>query len=306
MVPRSVVLQGRAVNAGILAGLAAYLLWGLFPLYFRLLQRVPALELVAHRVVWSALLLGIATIAVGRARIFAGRASDRRILSLHLATGALIGVNWLVYVWGVGAGRVVECSLGYFLNPLVSIALGVVFLGERLRPAQWVGVGLAAAGVVLLAVRAGVVPWLPLVLACSFGLYGLLKKRASLGSFDGLLLETSWLFVPALVWVFWSERAGNGPMASATPLEWTLVLGTGMVTTVPLLLFGAAARRLPLSMVGLMQYLTPTMQLLVGVLLFHEPFGTDRAWGFSLVWAGLAAIALEAWGRGRRVRSGPG
>lgn len=301
---RALVVPGRTVNAGILAGLSAYLLWGLFPLYFRLLHRVPALELVAHRVVWSALLLGIATVGFGRVRVFAGRVSDRRILSLHLATGGLIGVNWLVYVWGVGAGRVVECSLGYFLNPLVSIALGVVFLGERLRPAQWAGVTLAAAGVVLLAVRAGVVPWLPLVLAFSFGLYGLLKKRASLGSFDGLLVETSWLFVPALVWVFWSERSGQGVMASATALEWTLVVGTGVVTTVPLVLFGMAARRLPLSMVGLMQYLTPTMQLLVGVFLFHEPFGTDRTWGFSLVWAGLVVIALEAWMPGRRVRSG--
>jgi len=274
-------------------GLGAYLLWGAFPLYFRLLHRVPALELVAHRAVWSMAALAIGTIAARKGAAFFRQISSRRILSFHFLTSVLIAANWLIYVWGVNAGRVVECSLGYFLNPLVSIALGVVVLRERLRPAQWAGVALAATGVVYLATRTGSFPWLSLSLAFSFGTYGLLKKRAPLGSFDGLFLETMLLAPLALGWIFWSERTANGPMHLATPVEWILVVGTGIVTTVPLLLFSASARRIPLSWVGLMQYITPTMQFLIGVLVFKEAFGPERMHGFVLVWAGLGVVVLD-------------
>lgn len=281
------------MNKGILLGLGAYLLWGLFPLYFKLLHRIPALDLVAHRAVWSMGVLVLGTMAAGRAIPFAKRIASRRIASFHLATGILIAANWLLYVWGVNAGRVVECSLGYFLNPLVSVALGVVVLRERLRPAQWTGVGLAATGVVYLASATGAVPWLSIALALSFGIYGLLKKQAPLGSFDGLLLETMLLSPFALGWIAWREMPPTGPMHLATSLEWTLVVGTGIVTTVPLLMFSAATRRVPLSWMGFLQYITPTMQFLIGVFVFEEAFGPRKFHGFVLVWAGLAVVMAD-------------
>jgi len=281
------------VNRGIALGLGAYLLWGLFPLYFRMLHRVPALELVAHRVVWSMVVLAIGMVASRKRRSFLRDFASYRILSFHFLTSVLIGANWLLYVWGVNAGRVVECSLGYFLNPLVSIGLGVLVLRERLRPAQWVGVGLAAAGVVYLASRTGAIPWLSIALALSFGIYGLLKKRAPLGSFDGLLLETMLLSPFALGWIAWREMTPTGPMHLATSLEWTLVVGTGIVTTVPLLMFSAATRRVPLSWMGFLQYVTPTMQFLIGVVVFKEAFGPTRLHGFALVWTGLVVTMLD-------------
>jgi len=273
--------------------LLAYLIWGLFPLYYRMLQRIPAIELVAHRAVWSLLVLALG-IAVTRGWYRTrARIASARVIGFHAVTGVLIAANWLLYVWGVNEGRVVECSLGYFLNPLVSIALGVVVLRERLRVAQWAGVVLAATGVLFLAVRGGAFPWLALSLAMTFGLYGLLKKRAPLGAVEGLFLETVVLAPIALVWIAWSEHTGAGPLSRASGLEWVLLLGTGIVTTVPLLLFGASARRIPLSWVGFIQYLTPTIQFLIGVLVFREPFGPARLQGFSLVWAGLALVVLD-------------
>ena len=215
------------------------------------------------------------------------------VMRFHLLTSVLIAANWSIYVWGVNAGRVLECSLGYFLNPLVSIALGVLVLRERLRIGQWIGVGLAAAGVLVLAIRGGSFPWLALSLAFSFGVYGLLKKRAPLGSVEGLFLETLLLAPAAVLWIAWCERSGAGPMANATGAEWILVFGTGIVTTVPLLLFGASARRIPLSWVGFIQYITPSIQFLIGVFVFLEPFGPARIQGFALVWAGLAVVLLD-------------
>lgn len=285
--------NGSSVNPGILMGLTAYLLWGAFPLYFRMLHRIPALELVAHRAIWSMAALAIGTLAARKGRDFLRQISSLPIIAFHFLTSILIAANWLLYVWGVNAGRVVECSLGYFLNPLVSIALGVLVMRERLRPPQWVGVALAAAGVVYLATRTGGFPWLSLSLACSFGFYGLLKKRAPLGSFDGLFIETILLAPFALGWIAWCERTPAGPMHLANALEWTLVVGTGIVTTVPLLLFSAATRRIPLSWMGFLQYVTPTMQFLIGVLVFKEAFGTERMHGFLLVWAGLGVVMVD-------------
>ncbi len=281
------------MNQGTVLGLCAYLLWGVFPLYFRLLHRIPALELVAHRVIWSLAVLAAVLVMSRRWKSFLQRIRSRQILSFHLVSGLLVGVNWLLYVWGVNAGRVVECSLGYFLNPLLSIALGVIVLGERLRPAQWVGVGLAALGVGFLALRAGSFPWLSVCLALSFGSYGLLKKRAPLGSLDGLFAETMVLALPAAAWIFWSERIPAGPLHQASAAEWALLLGTGLVTTIPLLLFSASARRIPLSLLGFLQYLTPTLQFLIGVFWFGEAFGPERLHGFVLVWAGLGLVALD-------------
>lgn len=281
------------MNPGILMALLAYLIWGLFPLYYRQLQRIPAMELVAHRAGWSLLVLALG-IAITRGWYRTKeRIASIRVVGFHAVTGMLIAANWLLYVWGVNEGRVVECSLGYFLNPLVSIGLGVVVLRERLRAAQWVAVGLAATGVLVLAVRGGTFPWLSISLAFSFGVYGLLKKRAPLGAVEGLFLETLVLAPLALFWIVWSERTGIGPLSRATGLEWGLLVGTGLVTTVPLLLFGASARRIPLSWVGFIQYLTPTIQFLIGVFVFLEPFGPDRILGFALVWSGLGVVLLD-------------
>ena len=281
------------MNPGILLGLGAYLIWGTFPLYDRLLHDIPALELVAHRVTWSVVVLMVGVVALGRWGRFRKRVSAPGIWRFHVVSGAMVGLNWLLYVWGVNAGRVVECSLGYFLNPLVSIALGVVVLRERLRPGQWAGVVLAAGGVLYLAVHAGGFPWLAVSLAVTFGLYGLLKKKAPLGSVDGLLAETLAMLGPSLLWIAWSEGATAGPLHEASLLEWGLVVGTGLVTTVPLLMFSAAARRIPLFFLGILQYVSPTMQFLVGVLWFGEPLGMERLHGFLFVWVGLGAVVVD-------------
>lgn len=284
------------MNPGILFGLSAYLMWGVFPLYFRLLREMPALELVSQRILWSAVLLVGALGATGRLGAFWRRARTGRVWIFHLATAILIGLNWLLYVWGVNSGHVVECSLGYFLNPLVNVGLGVVVLRERLRAAQWAGVALAASGIVYLAVRMGSFPWLSVALALSFGLYGLFKKRAPLGSVDGLFLETLVLILPALAWIWFCESAPSGPLHAASGLEWGLVVGTGAVTTVPLLLFSMGTRRIPLSMMGFLQYITPTMQFALGVFLYREPFTAARLHGFLLVWAGLLVVVADsAW-----------
>lgn len=281
------------MNSGIVFGLCAYLMWGMFPLYFRLLQRIPALELVAHRVVWSTALLAVGLLVAGRGKIFLRSVRRPGVWGIHIVTALLIAVNWLVYVWGVNQGRVVECSLGYFLNPLVSVGLGVVVLRERLRPAQWAGVALAGAGIGHLAWGQDGFPWLSVTLAVSFGLYGLLKKRAPLDAVDGLFAETLVLLVPALVWIALREARPEGVLHAATPLEWMLVVSTGIVTTGPLLLFSMSARRIPLSVVGFLQYITPSLQFLIGVFVFHEAFSTRKLHGFALVWAGLALILVE-------------
>ena len=281
------------MNPGILYGLGAYLLWGMFPLYFRLLQRIPALELVAHRVVWSTTLIAVGILVAGRGKAFLSVARSPRVWIAHSVTAVLIGINWLVYVWGVNHGRVVECSLGYFLNPLVSVGLGVVVLRERLRAAQWVGVALAGCGLVYLAAGQDGFPWLSLTLALSFGTYGLLKKRAPLESVDGLFAETLVLFLPALAWIAFRETPSQGPLHGATVLEWTLLIGTGIVTTVPLLLFSMSTRRIPLSLVGFLQYITPTIQFLIGIAVFHEAFSIRKLHGFALVWFGLALVLAD-------------
>lgn len=249
---------------------------------------------MAHRVVWSVLLLSVGIVVAGRWKAFRAKSGAPGIWRFHVVTGLLIAANWLLYVWGVNEGRVVECSLGYFLNPLVNVGLGVVILRERLRVGQWIGVGLATLGVLYLTFRAGTFPWLSLSLALSFGLYGLFKKRAPLGSIDGLFAETITLCAPALAWILWRELPDTGVLRTASALEWTLLVGTGVVTTVPLLMFSAAMRRVPLSVMGFLQYVTPTMQFLIGVLWFHEAFGPERLHGFVLVWAGLAVVGLDS------------
>jgi len=279
---------------GIAYGVGAYALWGLFPLFWPLLEPASPVEVLSQRVLWSLVVVAVLLQATRswRALAEAGRAEGGR---LTLAA-ALLALNWGVYIYGVNSGQVVETSLGYFINPLVSVALGVVVLGERLRPVQQVAVGLAALGVLVLTVLAGHVPTIALVLALSFGTYGLLKKQAGVGAVASLGVETAVLAPVALVYLLVSEGtfSGHGPDHAL------LLVSTGVVTAVPLLLFGAAATRVPLTTLGLLQYLAPTLQLLIGVLVQDERFGAAQACGFGLVWLALAVFTADLLHRHRR------
>lgn len=280
------------MKKGILYGLAAYALWGLFPVYWKWLREVPALQLLGHRIGWSFLLLMAIILITYRWTGFRA-ALTRRTLAIYAVAAVALAINWLVYVWSVNADYVVEASLGYFINPLLSVLLGVIVLRERLRPIQWVPIGLAAAGVTYLTLSYGGRLWIPIVLAVSFGFYGLLKKIAPLNSLFGLTLETGILFVPALAYLLFVQFQGDGKFLHLGAVSDLLMVGAGVVTTVPLLLFASAARRIPLSMVGVLQYITPTLQFLLGVLVYHEPFDRTRLIGFSVVWAALIFFWAE-------------
>jgi len=260
---------------------------------------VPALQLLGHRIVWSFLLL-IGIILAGRQIILLRDKLTRRILLIYSVAAVLIAINWLMYVWAVGAGYIVETSLGYFINPLLSVLLGVLFLGERLRPFQWLPIGLAAAGVLYLTLAYGSLPWIALTLAITFGFYGLVKKMAPLGSLHGLTLETGILFVPALGFLLYSEFTGKGAFLHASPLIDVMLVGAGLVTVAPLLLFASAVQRIPLTTLGVLQYVNPTMQFLLGVVIFKEPFDQHRLIGFCAVWAGLILYGVEGFLTKRR------
>lgn len=288
------------MNRGIWSAVGAYVLWGLFPLYWKLLADVPALQLLGHRVIWSFLLLIFIVLAGGQWTALRTALRDGRTLAIYAAAAVLLGANWTLYVWGVNSERIVETSLGYFINPLVSVLFGVVFLRERLRPWQWLPVGLAASGVIYLTAAYGSLPWLALALAGSFGLYGLVKKLAPLGALHGLTVETGVLFLPCLAFLLWAQAAGFGAFGRLGLRADLLMAGAGVVTTVPLLLFASAARQIPLSLVGLLQYIAPTMQFLLGVLVYHEPFTPQRAIGFAIVWLALVIFWVEGATRDNR------
>ncbi|HEY74728.1 MAG TPA: EamA family transporter RarD [Thermoflexia bacterium] len=289
------------MNTGIWYAIGAYTLWGLLPVYWKRLQHVPALQLMSHRVVWSFVSLCTFLVLTRRWSRFRAAIGERRVLRTHLITAALIGVNWLTYVWAVNAGFIVETSLGYFINPLLSVAMGVVFLRERLRPLQWTAVGIAGVGVFYLTFVYGAFPWIAITLALAFGFYGLVKKTAPLGSLYGLTLETGVLLLPTLGYLLFCEVRGEGAFLHTGFLFDLLMVGAGPITAVPLLLFAAAAQRIPLSLVGILQYIAPTLQFLLGVLVYREPFPPARLIGFSLVWIALAILALDA-GLTRRAR----
>ena len=286
---------------GVWIAVAAYVAWGLMPLYWHLLKVVPSMQIMAHRVVWSALLVcGWLFYKYGRGWLRETLARPRAAPLLALS-GVLIAFNWGLYIWAVNAGHVVETSLGYFINPLVNVVLGVLVLHERLRRLQWIAVGCAALGVAWLTVSAGSPPWIALGLAGSFGLYGLVRKLVSVDPVAGLGLESLYLFLPALVYVLWAEAGHGGGFSGGWGLgtDLLLVFG-GVVTAVPLIGFAYGVRRIPLSVVGLLQYIAPTLQLLLGVWFFHEPFDASRALGFGAIWLGLAIYAGEGLWRTRR------
>ncbi len=277
-----------------LCGLGAYLLWGVFPLYFRQLEPAGGLEIVAHRVVWSVVFVALLLTVIRRWRSVPPVVADRRALLVLAVAAVLIAVNWLVYVVAVNSGHVVEASLGYFINPLVSVLLGVVFFAERLRPMQWTAVGIATVAVVVLTVDHGRPPWIALALAASFGFYGLMKKLVRVEAAPGLFVETAVLVIPAAVFLVLLEGRGEGTAGSEGVGHLLLLMSTGIATAVPLLLFAAASRRVPLSTMGLLQYVTPLLQLAVGVFVFSEPMPPARLAGFVIVWVALAVFSLDS------------
>jgi chloramphenicol-sensitive protein RarD len=292
---------------GALYGGGAYLLWGVFPLYFRLLERSGAVEVVLHRVLWSLLVCLLVVAATrGGADLRLALRSPRRVALLGTAA-ALLAVNWGVYIYAVNSGHVVEASLGYFVNPLVTVLLGVLVLRERLRPLQWAAVGVGALAVTVLTVDYGRPPWVALLLALTFGLYGLIKNRvgAAVGALASLTSETLVLAPLAAALLLWVELTGRGHFADHPPWQGLLLASAGVATVVPLLFFAAAARRVPLSTMGLLQYITPTLQLLCGVLLLGERMAASRWAGFALVWVALVVLTADSLAAARR-RDGTG
>lgn len=280
-------------RSGLFCAVAAHTLWGLLPLYWRLLYSVPALQLVCHRILWSFVLLVIVVPLLLRRDNGDGAAEFRtavrspRAWAIYALASLMIGFNWFAFVWAVTHDRVLEASLGYYINPLLNVLLGVAFLGERLRMAQWTAVGVAAVGVGVMAVLGGGVPWVALMMATSFAIYGLVKKKAPLSSLTGLLFETVILVFPALAYVAIVEARGDGAMGQLDVVSNGLLIAGGFVTVLPLALFAVAARRVPLSTIGLLQYVGPTLQFFVGAVLLGEPFEGARVIGFVCVWAGL-------------------
>jgi chloramphenicol-sensitive protein RarD len=287
---------------GFLMGLGAYGLWGLFPLYWPLLEPAGALEILAHRVVWSAVVMVVLVLVVRRAAELRRAITSLRTVALMAAASAVIGANWGLFIWGVNNDHVIETSLGYFINPLVTVLLGVFVLGERMRPAQWAALGLAAVAVAALTVDYGRPPWLALALAGSFGLYGLIKKTAGVGAVAGLTVETLLLLPVALGFLVVLGTQGDQHFTGHGVGHALLLTTTGLVTAIPLLLFGGAASRIPLSTLGLLQYLTPTLQFLLGLLVFGEPMPATRWIGFVIIWTALALFTVESWRQHRLTR----
>ncbi len=287
------------MNKGILSAAAAYAMWGFLPVYFKFIHDVPSVQATAHRVTWSFLFL-IAVILLRR-EWSAFRASlSRRTVLIFLGAAVLLAVNWLTYVYAMTSGLIVEASLGYFINPLVNVVLGTVFLRERLRPTQWVPVGMAALGVLYLTFSVGALPWIALVLAFTFGLYGLVKKVAPLGSLYGLMLETILLFIPATGYLVYAELTGTGAFLHTGPTVAILLALLGVVTAIPLLLFASGARSVSMTTLGLLQYISPTLQFITGILLYGEPFTPERVLGFGIIWAALAIFSAEGYFARRR------
>jgi chloramphenicol-sensitive protein RarD len=280
-------------NKGVLYAIGAYLFWGFFPIYWKQLETINALQLIGHRVGWSFVLLFLLVLLTRQWRNFRSVAFKAKTIRIYLIAAGLIGINWFTYVWAVNHNFVVETSLGYYINPLFSVLLGMIFFHERLRPIQWIPIALAAMGVSFLTATYGSLPWIALVLAFSFGLYGMIKKMAPLNSLYGLTLETGILFLPALTYLSFCEVTGQGAFLHSGPLKDWMMFGAGLVTAVPLLMFSAAAPRVPLSTIGILQYINPTMQFLLGVLVYKEPFTRESLIGFSIVWAGLILFWAE-------------
>jgi chloramphenicol-sensitive protein RarD len=286
----------------VIFGVVAYLLWGVFPLYFPLLDPSDAVEVLAHRVAWSLAVMAVVVVAARKGAAVRAVVADRRRLTQLSVAAVLLCINWGTYIYGVTSEHVVETSLGYFINPLVTVLLGVFVLRERLRPVQWAALGIAFVAVLVLSVENGRPPWISLVLAFSFGTYGLLKKTARVGAVEGLAVETAVLAPIAVVYLAVLGARGDSTFLTEGAGHATLLILTGVITAVPLLFFGAAAGRVPLTTLGPLQYLAPTVQFLIGVLVFDEHLGSVKLLGFVLVWFALAVFTADVVGEARRIR----
>lgn len=278
---------------GLLAAAGAFILWGVLPAYWKLLQEVPAYEILCHRMFWSLILTLGLVFFTGRRVVFRQALRERKHLITFTATGLLLAVNWLLYIWAVNAGFIVEASLGYFINPLINVLFGMIFFREKMRLVQWLALLLAFLGVLYLTLYYGRFPWIALVLAVSFAIYGLLHKKNDLGALDGLCLETGILFLPAAAVLIGLACTGGGSFGRIDLSGSLLLVGTGVITTVPLLFFGYAAKKIPLSTLGLLQYLAPTINLVLGVFVYGEEFPQVRMVGFVLIWGALAIFMAE-------------
>lgn len=289
------------MSSGILYGLSAYVLWGMFPLFFKQLQAASAIEVVLHRMVWSLVFVLIVLAVLRRWNWLGDVRRSPALLGKFAVSALLLAGNWLSYVWAVNNGHVLDASLGYFILPLINVALGFVFLHERPRKAQWVAFALAASGVLWMAVQSGHVPWLALLIAMTFGFYGLMRKTATLGALEGMSLETMLLAPLAVVALLWAGPSGPGSQWPAHDAHtWLFFLLSGPVTAIPLLLFAAGARRVPLSTMGFLQYITPSILALMGVFLYGETFAGPRAVGFVFIWVALLLYTAEGLWAGRR------
>lgn len=289
------------MSKGIWYAVGAYLFWGFVPIFWKWLEANPALQLVSHRIIWSAVVLLVPIFVAGNWPEFRRAAHSRRAIVLYTIAAVTVAINWFVYVWAVNAGFIVQTALGYFINPLVTVLLGVIVFREKLRRWQWTAIGLAAAGVVYLTIYYHTLPWIALALALSFGTYGMVKKAAPLGAVHGLALETAILFLPALAFLLYQDHTGQGTFVHAGWQQTSLMIAAGPVTTAPLLLFAAAAKRIPLSVMGMLQFINPTIQFLLGVFLYHEPFARGQLVGFACVWGALALFVVEGYTTRRRL-----
>jgi chloramphenicol-sensitive protein RarD len=293
-------MQAANPRRGYILGLTAYITWGLFPLYFKAIAAVPSVEIIVHRVLWSALCGSLLLLVWKHPGWWRELRDNPRRLAILVLSGSLIAANWLTYVWAVNNGRMVEASLGYYINPLVNVLLGMLLLGERLRPLQWVAVGLAAVGVAQQVWQVGNLPWVSLILALTFGFYGLIRKQAPVQALPGLVVET-WLLVPvAIIWLLLNPAAVSAqPSFWSTSTAWWLA-AAGPITVLPLICFNAAARHLPYTTLGFLQYVAPTLVLSLAVLVYGEQLAASTLLAFAFIWSGLAVYSVDIWLRSRR------
>ncbi len=291
------------MNPGILYAASAFILWGIFPLYFHAIRAVPPLEILGHRMLWSLLFLMIVLTVRQQWKWLPQVVRQPRVLGAFVASALLLSSNWFVYIWSVNNGHVLDASLGYFINPLINVMLGMLVLKETLRRGQWLAIGLAACGVAWLTWSAGELPWIALILGISFACYGLLRKTAALAALEGLSLETMLLFPLALGYVLWLTVQGQNTFINTdTGATRWLLAAAGPITAIPLLLFAAGARKISMSALGLLQYLSPSLQALLGVWVFHEAFPPERLIGFAIIWTALALYVAEGLWVSRRNR----
>jgi chloramphenicol-sensitive protein RarD len=278
---------------GLLAAAGSYLLWGFLPIYWKILGHIPSFEILCHRIAWSFLFVAV-ILAIRKQHAWIPALHSNPMVILHFTLSAvLLAANWFIYIWGVNNNFIVETSLGYFINPLVNVLLGVVLLKERLRPVQWGAVGLAAAGVLYLTIQYGSFPWISITLACTFAFYGYLRKTGALGSLEGLSLETALLALPAAAYLFWLGKSGGGAFGNTDVLTHIMLILAGAATSIPLLLFAYGAQKVNLSTMGFLQFFAPSIQLAIGVFMYHEPFDETRLKGFMFIWVALAIYTID-------------